>query len=598
MPASRFATFLSLFVVFALAACSSQPAPAPDATPIVIQATIFGTPTPAPTLPPTPTPVPTSTPVPPQPIAVEMVGSVDTLHPFLATSDAARTVLAALFVGCAGEDAQRSAVALGCEQVPTAENGGARFVGEGLDRYLEVTFKIRPDWRWTDGRPVVAQDAVYAWQLAMAPEFGLRDPLAQSVYAMTAVDDKTLRVAFMSAAQAQAAAAGALRGDVPFEYFSQLGDYATYAGRETPLAPASYWAVARWLPSHLLRDVPPAEQRASSFAQRPIGDGPFELAEVSADRIALEPAAPDFPLGEPAPVGIAFVLGGRAPEGAPRVAAVPEAIPSAEVDAARWYTSSVEQLVFNVDRFPFDDPRVRQAVAHALQRGAMGQDAATTSAAPFALDFDPARAAELLSEAGWQCDAKPCVKAIADDAGDVVTRTLAFKLVTTEREPRNVVAQAIQKQLAEAGFAVDVEIVFGRGRDSRMFAPYERGGILLTRDFDAALYQIAAPAPVAGQFACARVPTEERRDPSQGNASGYCDPEVDALLAQSEDGEAVIGAGRGEALAQAMARIAQAAPAIPLYEVRRPVVVSGVSGVDPAAHLPITWNIWQWRAAP
>ena len=117
-----------------------------------------------------------------------------------------------------------------------------------LDRYLEVTFKIRAGWRWTDGTPVTAQDALFAWQTIMSPESNLRDPLTQKVYAMSAPDAHTIVVSFMSAAQARAAAGALLTGDVAFEYFSQLGDYAQYAQQESAVADAQYWAVLRWLP--------------------------------------------------------------------------------------------------------------------------------------------------------------------------------------------------------------------------------------------------------------------------------------------------------------------------------------------------------------
>ena len=54
-------------------------------------------------------------------------------------------------------------------RVPTLENGGAVFVGEGADKHLEVTYKIRDGWRWTDGTPVTPADAIFYWKLTMDP---------------------------------------------------------------------------------------------------------------------------------------------------------------------------------------------------------------------------------------------------------------------------------------------------------------------------------------------------------------------------------------------------------------------------------------------
>jgi peptide/nickel transport system substrate-binding protein len=587
------AALVALALLFT--ACSQPPA-TPEAT-IVIQPTIFATTPPTETPLPTATPAPTATPIPPKPINVPQSGSIDSLHPFYATSPAARTVAGALFVGCIGEDDKGQPVALGCEGVPTADNAGAVFVGEGADRFLQATFKIKPDWRWTDGRPVTAQDAIYAWQLIMSPESGLRDPLTQQVFSMTAPDERTLMVSFMSAAQAQAAANGALRGDVPFEYFTQLGDYAQYANAEKPLSPANYASVVRWLPAHLLREVPPAQQRESAFAQKPVGDGAFEIDEVASDRITLKPAAQPFALGQGIGSGLAFALNGAAADDeAPQVLLDPPAGAPADALSTTLYPAGVEQLVLNVDRFPFDDVKVRQALAHAINRDVFVQGSTVATATNSALAYDLAKSKALLQEAGWNCDTLPCVKAVTNDAGEAISRPLAFKLTTTEREPRNLVAQEIQKQLAQAGFAVDVEIVFGLGRQSRMFAPHAQGGVLLTRNFDAALYQTLDPQALSGQFGCNSIPTDEANDVSRGNASGFCDSAVDALIAEAESGESVIlPAAHAEAVRQAEAAIQQQAPAVPLYAPLRAVYARDVDGLKPAVKLPITWNAWEWK---
>jgi ABC-type transport system substrate-binding protein len=582
----------ALMLVFT--ACSTPPA-TPEPT-IVIQPTIFGTTPPTETPSPTSTPAPTATPIPPKPINVPLADPIDSLHPFYAGTLAARDVAAALFVGCIGEDDTGQSMALGCEQVPTADNAGATFVGEGADRHLQVTFKIKQGWRWTDGKPVTAQDALYAWQLIMSPESGLRDSLTQQVFSMAAPDERTIVVSFMSAAQAQAAANGALRGDVPFEYFAQLGDYAAFANAEQPLAPAVYASVLRWLPSHLLRDVPPAQQRDSAFAQKPIGDGAFEIDSIANDRITLKPATQPFPLGQPAS-GIAFVLNGAAADAdAPQVLRDPPAGTTADALTAMPYAAGVEQMVLNVERFPFDDVKVRQALAHAINRDVFVQGSSVATATTSLLAHDPSQTKVLLQEAGWNCDALPCTKAMTNDAGETVTRTLAFKLTTTEREPRNLVAQEIQKQLAQAGFAVDVEIVFGLGRQSRMFAPYAQGGVLLTRNFDAALYQTLDPLALGGQFGCNSIPTAEANDVSRGNVSGFCDPEVDKLIAEADGGESVISpAAHAEAVRRAEQAVQQQVPVVPLYAPLRAVYARNVRGVRPAALLPITWNAWEWQ---
>jgi len=639
----RGAAFALVACALAMAGCSElsrAPSTAPDGAPteaptIVLKATVFdlpaqsaagATPTPIPTPAPSPTPIP-------QPIVMVVIGEPQTLHPLYATAQVARTVLAPIFVGCIGQDETGAPVALGCERVPTLENGDARFVGEGDDRYLEVTFRIRPGWRWTDGQPVTAHDAVYAWQLVMAPEAQVRDPLAQKIFAMTALDDRTIVVRFMSAAQARAAASGALQGEVAFEYFSQQGDYARYARQTAPLSDARYWAVARWLPEHLLADVPARDQLNSAFASRPVGDGAFEVVSWNkgAD-LTLTRSAQPFPL-EPAgnTPGIIFkfapdeataarwVLRGDAQlsQSLP-VESIRSALDAPDLDALLRASFVLpmpvfEQIMLNVSRPPLDDVNVRQALRLAINPQAMLADPATgLVTAPLALDpsglfygvapnalavnHDLAQARALLQEAGWQCDAWPCVRPAQQPNGQVITQTLQLTLVTNERAPRNALSQIAQKQLAAAGFAVDLRIVSGLGKASKLFAPYEAGGILLTRDFDAAMFQAPSLVGFRGALDCASIPDQNNHSPAQGNAGGYCDPAADALMAEAEEGESVISEqGRIQAIQAALAAVSNAAPIVPLYSPVWVLPARDVAGLRYAGFGIVTWNAWEWR---
>jgi peptide/nickel transport system substrate-binding protein len=540
-------------------------------------------------------------------LRVALPGAVDSLHPFFAQTSAAQTVLGAVFVGCIGAGAAdvNTPQPLGCEQVPTLEDGGAQFIGEGLDRYLAVTFKIRPGWRWSDGRAVTAQDAVFAWQLLMQPALGVRDPLTQKVYAMSAPDARTIVVQFMSAAQARAAATGNLSGDVAFEYFAQLGDYAQYAQQETPLVDEHYWAVVRWLPAHLLQGIAPKDQATSNFARQPVGDGAYEVRSNTGDTVTLVRSPQPFPLH---PLGgsagkepideIHFVSapGGGVDVGLPESGAAENQTAALVFDA-----NTAEQVLLNVNRFPFDDVRVRQALAHAIDRAALAQELRLAGFAPLApspaLGYAPERTQALLIEAGWQCATKPCQRF---DATKGVTQTLEFTLVTTERTPRNLVAQAIQKQLSAVGFGVNIQIVYGAGQQSKLFAPFSAGGILLTRNFDAALYQALdwEAGNLAGRFGCASIPSAKAPGRSQGNAAGFCDAEVDKLIGATLASEGVISS-----VAQAQARVAAAtaietaAPLVRLYKPRLYLLAKGVAGLKPSANMPITWNAWEWVRA-
>jgi peptide/nickel transport system substrate-binding protein len=314
----------------------------------------------------------------------------------------------------------------------------------------------------------------------------------------------------------------------------------------------------------------------------------------------LARAAQAFPLGEVKPAGITFVFGnGEANlidyniswamsyDGYNKLA-----------EAVAYDAASSEQILLNVDRFPFNDVKVRQALAYAINRDVFlkeVQPLVPLSPLTPTLGYVPQRALELLTEAGWNCTPKPCQKF---DATKGVTVTLEFTLVTTERNPRNLVAQVIQKQLGEIGFGVNIQIVYGLGAQSKLFAPAKEGGLLLSRNFDAALYQAPETGSLRGRFDCASVPTEQANDVSHGNASGFCDAEVDKLIAASEAGEGVLSpASRAKAYAEALAAVEAQAPVVRLYTPKLFVLALDVSGLKPGANVPVTWNAWQWVLA-
>jgi ABC-type transport system substrate-binding protein len=638
---------LAIVLCLTLGACANPPfeirVPVLEATattntltaPTAVPSTVGPSPTLPPTLVPTaiPTPLPTPTPLPPSPIQVALVGEPETLHPLYARSLAARNVLGALMVGCVGVDENGQPIALGCERVPSQQNGDAKYVGEGLERALEVTFRIRDGWRWTDGTPVTAQDAIFAWQLVMTPQALARDGLTQKVFSMKASGSRAIVVRFFSAAQARAAAAGTLKGDVPFEYFSSLGDYAAYAKQDTPLSDPQYWAVLRWLPAHLLRDIKAGDQARSAFARKPVGDGAFEIAEWTAgSRITLQRAKPPFPV-EPAgrapqlvflfardeAAALALVASGAAQIGPVAPRAQLERILGPSI--TRTLPASApgfEQITLNAGRAPFDDPAVRQAVALALQ-GSPDVLAAVGSAVQtptmFALDggFQATAglapnpeagliaARDALRASGWLCSQNaPCQKAVTQTnrAGAVtatVTRTLQFTLVTNEREPRTNLIQAIQRRLAQAGFAVDVQIVFGVGAASRLFAPADQGGILASRGFDAALFELQPINRLSRTFSCAAIP-----DPKTGsvgeNYAGLCDPRLDLLVRAAETSPSLIAIGQPSPDMQAALDAASRATVIvPLYAIPQAYPNQGVRNARPRSEGLVVTNPWAWE---
>jgi ABC-type transport system substrate-binding protein len=176
-----------------------------------------------------------------------------------------------------------------------------------------------------------------------------------------------------------------------------------------------------------------------------------------------------------------------------------------------------------------------------------------------------------------------------------VTRTLQFTLVTNEREPRTLLTQAIQRRMAQAGFAVDIQIVFGLGAASRLFAPADQGGILAARNFDAALFQMQPVRRLSRVFSCAAVPDPKVPGPGE-NYAGLCDPRLDGLLRAAEGSPALIAVGEANPdLQAALEAVNRASVIIPLYAIPAAYPNAGVRNVRPATEGLIVTNPWAWE---
>lgn len=262
---------------------------------------------------------------------------------------------------------------------------------------LSYEFRLRPEATWHDGRPVTADDVVFTATLLQQPHRYFRNSLLVDGLPahFSAADDRTVRV----------------------ELPRRLSTFATHL---TPV-----WG-------HLFLVVPRHHVEArgeAGFETAPIGSGPFAFAGVGEDRLVLR-ANPAYFGGAPQvdEVEVRFFASNEE-----RL----EAFEAGEVDVlifpgrgydeeraaragARLYrttTNTIVQLAMNCRSATFADPRVRQAVAAAVDRGRLlreieGPDgvAAVSPVGPSSWAYepavnrhehDPARAAALLDAAGW-----------------------------------------------------------------------------------------------------------------------------------------------------------------------------------------------------
>ncbi len=199
-----------------------------------------------------------------------------------------------------------------------------------------------------------------------------------------------------------------------------------------------------------------------------------------------------------------------------------------------------------------EDVRVRQALAHAVDRHALAEElVGPGTVVPLSwypegfqpddlpyLDYDPDLARQLLDEAGWVQTGAPLV-----EGGDGVrakdgVELSNLRLVSTPNELRNNYQIFVQDYLAQVGIGVDIEIIPA----TNLFAGYTDNGTLTTYQWDLAIFANSAKAltPLGDpdSYRCSGIPSSE--NPNGFNPWQFCNPrydEVDELLAVTPPGD-------------------------------------------------------------
>jgi peptide/nickel transport system substrate-binding protein len=502
------------------------------------------------------------------------VGAAYSFNPLLTTTQVERDVTAILFTGLTRFDQKGAVVRDLAADFSVGDDGKS------------WTFKIRPDARWHDGAPVVADDVVYT--VGITQDAAYRGPYAGSFAGATVerVDATTVRFVLP-------------------DVFAPFLEASTM-----PL-----------LPWHRLRDVPAAQLSAHPFNLQPIGTGPFRFESRDESRIVLA-RNDDFYRGGPAPsrpyldrvVLRLFPERGAALQALARneIQAIAGLLP-AEGERARllreianYYFPSDEATVlfFNLapDRPTFRERAVRQAIALAINRSRIVQLAMEGHATVTDLPVPPSSWAHMEASAPARAgraeipryryapdDAKAALDAAGwiDHDGDAVRDkggvALRFSLLTNDDPPRIISAQQIQRDLGAVGIEVDLEVVsFAELVDERA----------RERSFDAMVLAVSAgmdPDPYTFWH------SSQTKHPGL-NFTGYSTLALDRVLEQAR--RTLDRAERGDLYAQVFAQLAEDAPAVVLYFADYVYAIDrGVRGLslaplaDPSQRF---WSVENW----
>jgi peptide/nickel transport system substrate-binding protein len=490
------------------------------------------------------------------------------------------------------------------DRIPTLENGDAQI--HKSDVYLDptgvitttptdvitqvdqlvVTFHWNSKLRWSDGKPVTADDSVFAYELAKAspPGDDARDRL-ERIASYEKVDDHTTRLM--------------LHPDII-----------------EPTYFLNYWTP---LPRHLLQGIAPDQAYRGDFAASPIGYGPYAIDRRTPGEIRMvrnqfyfgqQPAAPqlivtfldsidlmrsetlngnlDAATSDRIPVEQFALLDQHASSGTARVTYVPNPI---------W-----THIDFNLDVSALQDIRVRRALAFGTNRQAMvdtmfkgrspvleswvlpGQAEAAPADQLMRYAFDPDQARSLLDEAGYA----------ARDGGVRVSPeglTLTFQLLTVENKA-NPVLQEAARMFKQDMRAIGVDIEIAALPSSELFAA---DGPVFQRQFEMALFSWIAASDPGGLplWSCNAVPSEQNSWTGD-NFAGWCFRDANRAIRMAVT--SLNPAERAAAYLVQQQKWTQEIPVLPLFQrLSVAIVAPDVEGPRPDALAPITWNIATWR---
>ena len=410
-----------------------------------------------------------------------------------------------------------------------------------------LTLSLASDLRWHDGAPTTASDAAFTLLAAKDPATGF----------------------------ARAAELAALDTAVAFDDSTLVLRYRRGLMQLPPLL-----AELPIVPMHLLAAVPRSRMRTAAFNEAPVGNGPFRF--VSRRRgvrwsFARNDSFPRSLGGPPLLRGLVIAVVDEATTKFAGLASgeldMAGIAPGMAALAARDATLRVIDypvlfstgLFFNTTRPPFDDARVRRAVARSLDRTRIVQIAlagfgrAATSAVPpdsplawsGGAGQDTVTADQLLDEAGWR----------RGPDGVRVRRGTRFEVeLLSVGSGDNVAEQLVQADLGARGIALRV-----RQTEMGTFLTAARA---TEKRFD--LLLAGVPGDLALSYVSALFASTQRG--GMLDYTGFHDPALDTLLAVAN--EAAMGEPARVAWMRVQVSIDSLAPATWLYHSR------GLQGVS------------------
>jgi peptide/nickel transport system substrate-binding protein len=458
-------------------------------------------------------------------------------------------------------------------RVPTRANGDISPDGK------TITYHLRRGLRWQDGVPLTSHDVAFTLSLMRDPKTNFPETSVYSIVdRIDTPDDRTVVLRLRTA-----------WADATSELF--------VGGQDGSI-----------VPEHVLRGV--SDLTTSPFEASPVGSGPYVVERWDrGSRIVLR-ANPGYFRGRPhiEHIDVDFVpdqntLAIRIKTGeldfSPQIPQSAALLLPESPTLRRLAVPTYNDIEFGMKttQAPFDDPRVRRALAIAIDRkrlvsavlhgfALVADDLVPPQSPAHVRDpgstpsGDLAGAARLLDAAGWRRGPSGMRGKNGVPLAFVLTVPTGYAVLS---------GSAVQAQAAWHALGVDASI--RTDPSNVMYAPAT--GLLPSGRFEAYLATDGyATSPDRSDTL-----TTAGQPPNGRNYTRYHDPDVDAWTAQARS--TLDDASRNAIYARISKRVRQAAPLTPLLWQEQVYAFSAkLTGLRPETVNSDFWNVYDWRLAP
>ncbi len=434
-----------------------------------------------------------------------------------------------------------------------------------------ITFKLKPNLKWSDGMPLTSADVLWTWHAVIDEKTG--SPYASDYQLVKKAETPDALTFSVTYEQAYAPALDSWAGlQILPKHLLEGQDLHTTAFARKPIG-SNYYKLDSWTHGENLKlSRNPAsvlgQAKIDNLVTRIIPDSSAQFLELMADNIdnmGLDP------------IKYARIIPAR-PELQQKLALYKE------------LGNSYTYLGFNLKHKPFDDVRVRRAINYAIDKQEIidgvylglginiaspykpGTRWSNPDLKPY--PYDPAKAKTLLKEAGF---ADTNSDGILDRDG----KPFSFEIITNQNKEREKSSVLIQRRLKDVGIDVRIRAIEWASFISRF---------IKTGDFDVVVLGWGLGLD-PDQY---NIWHSSQQAPGQFNFIGYNNPAVDKLLKQ---GRLELNPDKRTQIYHEFARVLlEDSPIVYLsagYGLT--AIHKRVKGIDnPAPPAGVGWNSYDW----